>query len=117
MAGSDAPSPRVTTLAERKRNEATRRKLAADAAVRELRRYASEHGGRYVIFGSYAEGTLRFDSDLDVLIDFPAGQTTDAWLFAEDVCARHQVPLDIHDARTTTAAFAERVVSRGLILS
>ncbi len=117
MVGSDASSPGVTTLAERKRHEATRRKRAADEAVRALRRYAGEQGGRYVVFGSYVTGAMRFDSDFDVLIDFPVERTADAWLFAEDVCARHQLPLDIHDARTTTEAFAERVMTKGLVLS
>jgi hypothetical protein len=36
-----------------------------------------------------------------VLVDFPIDRTGDAWRFVEDVCARHAVPLDIHDARTT----------------
>lgn len=60
---------------------------------------------------------MRFDSDLDVLVDFPVAQTAEAWTFAEDVCVRHALPLDLHDARTTTPAFLERVLSRGLVLA
>ncbi|KQT83039.1 nucleotidyltransferase domain-containing protein [Aurantimonas sp. Leaf443] len=116
MSGSGRCSPEATTLAQRKRNEATRRTLAADAAVRALRDYARGHGGRYVVFGSYVTGAMRYDSDLDVLVDFPVELTPQAWRFAEDVCAGTAVPLDIHDARTATPAFCERVMSRGLLL-
>ncbi|SMH46265.1 nucleotidyltransferase family protein [Mesorhizobium australicum] len=108
---------RVTTLTERKAAEAARRKRAADDVVRELDEYARKHGGRFVIFGSYATDTMRFDSDLDVLIDFPADRTADAWRFVEDACARLAVPLDVHDARTTKASFVERVHAQGLVLS
>jgi len=108
---------RVTTLSERKAAEAARRKRAADHAVRELDEYARKHGGRFVIFGSYATDTMRFDSDLDVLIDFPADSTGDAWRFVEDVCAKLGVPLDVHDARTTKAGFVDRVHASGLVLS
>jgi len=117
MSGTDASSMMTTTLAERKAAEAARRKHAADEAVRELRRYAREHGGRFIVFGSYVTDTMRFDSDVDVLVDFPMDRTADAWRFVEDVCARHAVPLDIHDARTTKAAFVERVCTTGLVLS
>ncbi len=116
MSGSGLSSPGVTTLAERKHNEASRRKRAADAAVRELRDHARARGGRYVLFGSYVTGRMRFDSDLDVMIDFPADRTAEAWLFAEEVGARNAVPLDLHDAGTTSAAFRERVMDRGLVL-
>lgn len=108
---------RVTTLDERKATEAARRKLAADGVVRELDAYARKHGGRFIVFGSFATDTMRFDSDLDVMIDFPADRTPDAWRFVEDACARHEVPLDAHDARTTKPGFVERVCSRGLVLS
>lgn len=117
MSGIDAPPAPATTLAERKHSEAERRRLAADGAVGELRAYARAHGGRYVVFGSYVEGTMRFDSDLDLLLDFPSDRTAQAWAFAEDVAARHRIPLDIHDARTTKPAFALRVLSRGRCLS
>jgi predicted nucleotidyltransferase len=107
----------VTTLTERKAAEAARRRRAADDVVGELRGYARKHGGRFVVFGSYATGTMRFDSDLDVLIDFPPELSGAAWRFAEGVSAGLELPLDIHDARATKAAFIERVLSKGLVLS
>ena len=92
MPGSDVSSLPVTTVAERKAAEASRRKRAADRAVRELRRYAREHGGRFIVFGSYITDTMRFDSDLDVLVDFPLDGTGDAWRFVEDVCGPTRPP-------------------------
>ncbi len=106
----------VTTLAERKAAEAARRRRAADAVVEALRAYAGEHGGRFVVFGSYVAGEVRFDSDFDLLIDFPEERSPDAWRFAEDVCARHGLPPDLHDAATTTEKFLERVRAKGLHL-
>lgn len=117
MSRRDPFSLEVTTLAERKESEARRRTAAADAVIGALRDHAGNHGGRYVVFGSCASGTMRFDSDLDLLIDFPPEQAARAWLFAEEACARHAVPPDLHDARTTTAVFRERVLRHGLVLS
>ena len=117
MSRREASSPEVTTLAERKVNETSRREKAADDIVQALRDHARDQGGRYVVFGSYASGRMRYDSDLDLLIDFPPESSTQAWLFAEDACARHAVPPDLHDARTTTDAFRDRVLRQGLVLS
>jgi predicted nucleotidyltransferase len=117
MSRRDPTALGVTTLAERKANEAKRRAEAAEAVVGALRDHARDHGGRYVVFGSYASGTMRHDSDLDILIDFPPERAADAWLFAEDACATNALPPDLHDARTTTSAFRDRVLSRGLVLS
>ena len=81
-------------------------------------RLAAHYGIHCVrLFGSVTRGEAREDSDVDVLVDFPMDRTADAWRFVEDVCARHAVPLDIHDARTTKAAFVERVCTTGLVLS
>ncbi|KQT65803.1 MULTISPECIES: nucleotidyltransferase family protein [unclassified Aureimonas] len=117
MSRIGASMPAITTLAERKRAEALRRTSAADEAVRQLRAYAAEHRGRFVVFGSYVGKALRFDSDLDVLVDFPVDRTTQAWTFAESLAARYAIPLDIHDARTAKRAFVDKVLSSGLCLS
>jgi predicted nucleotidyltransferase len=111
----DAPTT-ATTLAERKRLEAERRIAAADRVATELGAYARDRGGRYVAFGSYVEHMMRFDSDLDLLVDFPPDRTAEAWGFAEDAAVRHRIPLDLHDARTTKPVFLERVLRRGRVL-
>lgn len=106
----------ITTLAERKQAEARRRSRAAEQAVEALRAYARETGGRFVVFGSFVTNGLRYDSDLDVMVDFPASASLDAWLFAEDVGQRLDLPIDLHDAGTSKAAFVERVLARGVLL-
>jgi predicted nucleotidyltransferase len=106
----------ITTLASRKANEADRLRQAARQAVLELADYARQSGGKFVVFGSYVTDTMRFDSDLDVMLDFPTEATAEAWRFADDLCSRLGVPLDIHDARSTKPEFAARVRKAGLIL-
>lgn len=115
--GNAMSSTTVTTLSARKAAEAARRKRGADAAIGELALYARAHGGRFIVFGSYVTDAMRFDSDLDILVDFPEDRSGDAWRFAEEVCARHGVPVDLHDAGTTKPAFVARVLAKGLVLS
>ena len=110
------PSTPITTLASRKATEAARLQRAADQAISELSGFAREKGGTFVVFGSYVTKTMRFDSDLDIMLDFPDEAAADAWRFAEGVCARLGVPLDIHDAGSTKPEFAARVRKTGLVL-
>lgn len=109
--------PAVTTLAQRKSAEGERRRRAADAVVDELRAYAHREKGGFVVFGSYVNGGLRFDSDLDLMVDFPPDRAGAAWRFVEDVCDRHGLTPDIHDAATGRDAFAARVRANGISLS
>ena len=86
---------RVVTLGERKATERSRR-LAAVAVLRqELAAYGLSHGGRFVLFGSAARETMRHDSDVDILVDFPPDALDDAWVFAEDACWRLKLSPDI----------------------
>lgn len=77
---------RIVTLPERKATEAARRAAAVEALIPELTAYARAHGGRYLLFGSAARGTMKFDSDVDILLDFPDNAFGDAWGFAEQAC-------------------------------
>ena len=108
--------PAVTTLSERKQAEAARRRQAADAVVRALCTFARQNGGGFIVFGSYVTGIMRYDSDLDVMIDFPTDLSGDAWRFVEYACAEHGIKPDIHDAATSRSALAERVRAQGLFL-
>ncbi len=61
----------VVTIAERKARKIAHLETASQKAVAALRSYAIEAGGRYLIFGSFARGDFRSDSDFDVVVDFP----------------------------------------------
>ena len=61
---------RIVTLTERKAAEAERRRLAVAELRVVLTGYARAHGGRFLLFGSAARGTMRYDSDVDILLDF-----------------------------------------------
>jgi predicted nucleotidyltransferase len=61
----------IVTLSERKAAEAARRRDAVSALVPVLAEYARTHGGRFLLFGSAARGTMKYHSDVDILMDFP----------------------------------------------
>ncbi|PZN93087.1 MAG: hypothetical protein DCF30_22160 [Hyphomicrobiales bacterium] len=106
----------VATLQSRKRAEASRRKNAAAGVIEFLRAYAVQEGGRFVVFGSSTSGEMRYDSDIDVLVDFPPEKAAAAIVYVEDVCAAHALPADIFDASTTIETFVRRVQANGLCL-
>ncbi|MBV9248595.1 MAG: nucleotidyltransferase domain-containing protein [Acetobacteraceae bacterium] len=60
-----------------------------------LTAYAREHGGRFLLFGSAARGTMRYDSDVDILVDFPPDTLDHAWNFAERACWDRRLDPDI----------------------
>jgi predicted nucleotidyltransferase len=76
----------IVTLKERKAAAVERKCQALDAMRPALRSYARAHCGRFLLFGSAARGTLRRDSDVDILTDFPEHETAAAWNFAERAC-------------------------------
>ena len=77
---------RIVTLTERKATETARRRDAVAALVPVLTEYARTHGGRFLLFGSAARGTMKYDSDVDLLMDFPEDALNEAWTFAEEAC-------------------------------
>lgn len=60
-----------------------------------LRDYASTHGGRYLLFGSAARGTMWAGSDVDLIACFDRDTQQAAIRFAELQCADLNLPLDI----------------------
>src|ERR1700759_5606677 len=76
----------IVTLPERKAAEAARRAAAVEALVPVLAAYAKAHGGRFLLFGSAARGAMKFDSDVDLLMDFRVEMLSEAWKFAEAAC-------------------------------
>ena len=83
------------TLAERKAARvAALHEAVADLRDR-LRDCARSHGGRFLLYGSATRGELRFDSDIDLLIDFPEERLSAAWRFAEEVGRELNVKVDL----------------------
>lgn len=99
-------------LEERKALEASRRRAAADSVMDALERYAKAHGGRFHVVGSAVTGQMRYDSDLDVLVEFPPNHEHDAFTFVEDLCIEHRLPLDALAFRTMSARFLARNADR-----
>jgi predicted nucleotidyltransferase len=83
------------TLAERKAARVALLHEAVAALRDRLREYARSHNGRFLLYGSAARGELRFDSDIDLLIDFPEDRLSAAWRFAEDACRELDVKADL----------------------
>ena len=100
---------RIVTLKERKAAEADRRRRAVEDLRSALAAYASLHGGRFLLFGSAARGVMRHNSDVDILVDFPADVLDDAWNFAERACWDRRLDPDITPFSWCKGRFLERV--------
>jgi predicted nucleotidyltransferase len=100
---------RYPSLAERKaaRVAEIRRTLAALRA--RLAEYAQAHGGRFLLYGSAARDEVRYDSDVDLVLDFPSEAEDAAWTFAEEACWELKLEPDIMPASWCKPAFLERV--------
>jgi Nucleotidyltransferase domain len=101
--------PGSSPNAERKAAEAERRQSAVDAMRPALAAYAREHGGRFLLFGSAARGQMRFDSGVDILVDFPPDALDDAWNFAERACRDRHLEPDITPLSWCKGRFRDRV--------
>jgi predicted nucleotidyltransferase len=104
----------ITTLTERKTREARRRAEAARAIVERLRAYVQSpgRGGRFIVFGSAAAGTIRHGSDFDVIVDFPPAGEAEVWRTVENACAEWNLPADILSTSTTAERFVKKIMAR-----
>ncbi len=102
---------RIVTLPERKAAEAARRRAAVEAVVPELAAYARAHGGRFLLFGSAARGTMKYDSDIDLLLDFPPEAQHDAGRFAETTCWDRGLEPDILPYQGCKPAFLDHIAT------
>lgn len=104
------------TLDERKRREATRRAGAAELLLSRLEPVARGLGGRYILFGSLAREEARYDSDADILLDFPAEREAEAWRSAESACAELGLPADIRPVAWCKPDFVAKVMSGARVI-
>jgi len=106
----------ILTWAERDRRRLAAHKTAVAGAREELARYAREHGGRYVLFGSVARGDDRPGSDIDIMADFPERETRAA-SEAEFICARHGLKADVWPKGYVGDKLMARIDREGVVLA
>jgi hypothetical protein len=89
--------------------DAARRQADLRAIVRELRKYARAHGGRYIVHGSAVQDDIGYFGTLDLLVDFPEEMQAEAWRFAESLCDRRRIPHNIMPFSWGKPSFIERI--------
>jgi predicted nucleotidyltransferase len=99
----------VVTIADRKRRKVSQLRAATGDVIALLETYATKRSGRFLVFGSAARDNLRFDSDFDLLIDFPAESERAARDYAEKVAIEHGLKPDIHMVSEASPALMDRV--------
>jgi predicted nucleotidyltransferase len=104
------------SIETRKREESLRRNGLADILADRLLSYARKRGGRYVLYGSLARREARYDSDADLLVDFPPKFEGEAWRMAEDLCAELRIEHDIKPIAWCDKSFVERILPRARII-
>ncbi|MBC8129227.1 MAG: nucleotidyltransferase domain-containing protein [Rhizobiaceae bacterium] len=105
------------TVSHRKLMEAERRSKAAGSLKTILAAHARRLGGRYLLYGSAAKGTMTFDSDIDLLLDFPDETEAEAWRAAESACVALGMEYDIMPLKWTKGRLRATVEATGLTLS
>lgn len=110
--------PRARTMAttwltlESRKAEAVASISRGISALREdLAVFAKRMGGKFLMYGSAARGDYRFDSDVDIIVDFPSAKESDAWRFAEEACRRHGLVPDVRPRRYCEKKFIDRIAS------
>jgi predicted nucleotidyltransferase len=106
----------VQTLDERKRARAEEIREGVARLRDELAEYGRTHGGRFWLYGSAVTGRIRYDSDIDVLVDFDRSRMAAAFDFLETACARLRLKLDAQPKAWCTPAFIDRIAPKALVL-
>lgn len=99
----------IVTLAERKAQGASRLRENFGTLYFELATYGAAHSGRFWIYGSAARGELRWDSDIDILAEFPEAAASEAVDFAEAAGARLELEIDAQPLFWCKPAFLEKI--------
>jgi hypothetical protein len=103
----------TVTIKERQSRGRERLCRAVPLVRQALHDYARQRGGRFIIFGSVARDEARYDSDMDIAVDFPAPLETAAWYFAEQLCIEHGITPDIHALDDLRSEIRERALREG----
>jgi predicted nucleotidyltransferase len=108
--------PDVQTLEERKRARVAEIRAGFAYLREELADYGRAHGGKFWVYGSAVTDRLRFDSDIDILVDFDDADRVAALDFVEDACARLGLKYDVQPKAWCSPAFIARIAPKALIL-
>ncbi len=106
----------VMTLTDRKRARAEEIRAGFDRLRRALADYGRAHGGSFWVYGSAATGDIHFESDIDIVVDFPPAAVSLALDFVERTCAALRLRADVQPKSWCTAAFLERIAADSLVL-
>jgi predicted nucleotidyltransferase len=109
-------TPEIVTVSERKAREAAHRRSAAREVMALVREFAVTHRGRRYVFGSVAEDRMKYDSDFDVVVDFPPDMETEAAEFVENANQRLDLPCDVNLKSRATDKFLDRIRDQMVIL-
>lgn len=60
--------------------------------------------------------TMKFDSDVDLLVDFPLDLESQAWRYAESACLTRELTPDIKPLRYCEKQFIERIMQKSRAL-
>jgi predicted nucleotidyltransferase len=116
---SDAKSlsmTKILTLKARKDAKVKALHEALPAIEHALANYAHEHGGRFILFGSAVTGRLHYESDIDVLADFPRERLNDALDFAIALGAEHDLSVDALPYAHCKSDFLKRALNHSKVL-
>jgi predicted nucleotidyltransferase len=106
----------IVTLAERKEAQVARIRSGLERLRIELADYARRNGGRFWLYGSAASGDVRYDSDIDILVDFAPDALSPAVVFAEQACTRFGLKPDVKPKSWCTDAFIRRIAAKAVVL-
>lgn len=108
----------VLTLKERHEIRMDRMAQAIVAIDAALTAYARDNGGgRFIRYGSTANGRMARHSDVDIISDFlPHEAASDAASYAERLCHAHEMIPDVRPGTYVSAAFTAAAERDGIVL-
>ena len=107
----------IMTLSERKAARVNAIRTILPTLERALTDYAQTHSGRFLIYGSAVTGRLHYESDVDVLADFPRDYIGAALDFANELGSQLDIPVDVLPYSHCKADFLERVMRDAKVLA
>ena len=97
------------TLRSRKLNAVEKISIGIARLRKDLEDYARTTGGTFLIYGSAARGDYGFDSDVDLIIDFPIEKESEAWGFVENECRKVGLVPDVRPKRMCGKRFLDHI--------